>query len=1148
MRKSVQFLLLFLMCISASWTWASDAPERTVLFNMGDYDSQYWRIPALVTAADNSLVAVVDKRGSSLGDLPNTISIMSRRSTDNGKNWSEPVVVAQGGNGKTYGDPAVVLDKKTGNLICMFVGDQGLWNATPYNRQGIYVSKSTDNGVSWSEPVAITDQVYANHSSWYAGFAGSGHGLCLKDGRLMFVLAIRATSATGVPLHNYAIYSDDGGDNWTLSTNAATTAGDEAKVVELEDGDILMSIRNPSKGNRIFCKSTDRGQTWGKAYFETELKDPACNGDIIRYSYSTDEGSEGKSRLLHSLPESTTTRENVTIYLSEDDGETWPIKKRLVDGYSAYSSLTVLSDGTIGALVEEGKWDSNLPGEDGFQLVFYRFTMDWLTSDVTEPPVVSEGTLQLNGTDRYMRIPSADDFNIAIGESYTVTCKVKMPFSGSSCRFVSKRSYTGTANSGTVGWEMWGDMNASTRFSTNLSPAGSPWGGKGNGTGVTFTENQWVHLTWVFDWNENTTNIYVDGVLGESKPLHTDFQSKSLENNFDVLVGAGYSNSDGSASVPAYFMNGEMDDLRFYNKALTLDEIKADMDATVDGTTDGLVAAYDFTDISGVEVSDISGHGHTGTLVNFPNYSTLYTVTIAAPDPEQGTLKVMNGSTEVVSGTGIPENTRLTVVAEPADGYQLKEIRVNDVALERNVNIFTLTQETTVTAEFEEAVPAYCTYEGNSSHDQRYVRSITMNGGTSPFSVSVYSTTRQAVYVDKTDNVLEAYAGEEIQPVVNWAGEWMHGYLYIDYDKDYTFSYTLGSDDYPTADGELVSYTFYSPSDSQWGKNSKGESTKHDSRLDNVPSFTLPESLAPGEYRVRLKIDWCHLDPCGHPDEIPNTLTGNGGNIVDFTLRIVERPATYTVTLPETVENGTLTVMNGSAALVPGANTVEENSELTITAEPAQGYRLESLTVNGSAFTSGDTYTVTGNTEIAVSFAEIPVVTHIITYSVKQGEGTITLSNLEGTETYQSGASLRADKSFKITFSPAEDYTVEKVMYGPTSFGAIMELTLDENNSYTMPVEQFVGNYTFEAYFTYDPGTGIAENDREAISARYANGVLHVEGVTEGEFELCIYNLTGKPVRTATETVVDVADLAKGCYLVKVTTAEAEEVVKFIKK
>ena len=418
-----------------------------------------------------------------------------------------------------------------------------------------------------------------------------------------------------------------------------------------------------------------------------------------------------------------------------------------------------------------------------------------------------------------------------------------------------------------------------------------------------------------------------------------------------------------------------------------------------------------------------------------------------------------------------------------------------------------------------------------------------------PFSLPVYSEPQQPVYADKTDNIFVAYAGTEIQPIVQWEGYYMHGYFYIDYNKDYQFSYTVDSNGYPTADSEIVSYTFYNPNRSETsGFNSKGEVSRNNSKLNSVPSFTLPDDLAPGDYRVRLKIDWNHLDPCGHPEEEDYKLTIESGNIVDFTLRIVERPATYTVTLPETVENGTLTVMNGSAALVPGANTVEENSELTITAEPAQGYRLESLTVNGSAFTSGDTYTVTGNTEIAVSFAEIPVVTHIITYSVKQGEGTITLSNLEGTETYQSGASLRADKSFKITFSPAEDYTVEKVMYGPTSFGAIMELTLDENNSYTMPVEQFVGNYTFEAYFTYDPGTGIAENDREAISARYANGVLHVEGVTEGEFELCIYNLTGKPVRTATETVVDVADLAKGCYLVKVTTAEAEEVVKFIKK
>ena len=295
-----------------------------------------------------------------------------------------------------------------------------------------------------------------------------------------------------------------------------------------------------------------------------------------------------------------------------------------------------------------------------------------------------------------------------------------------------------------------------------------------------------------------------------------------------------------------------------------------------------------------------------------------------------------------------------------------------------------------------------------------------------------------------------------------------------------------------------------------------------------------------------MKIDWCHLDPCGHPDEIANTLTGNGGNIVDFTLRIVERPATYTVTLPETVENGTLTVMNGSVALVPGANTVEENSELTITATPNKGYNLASLTVNGEDITSGETHTVTGATEISVTFEAKP--THTVTYSVVEGEGSIILTSADGTQSYESGEPIEAGTSFKITFDPAEDYKVGRVMYGPSQFGAIMELTLASDNSYTMPAEQFVGNYTFEAYFVYDPETGIAENDREAISARYVSGVLHVEGVTDGEFEVNIYNLTGKLVRTATETTVDVADLAKGCYLVKVTTAEAEKVVKIIKK
>ena len=377
MKKSTQSVLSFLLCLCSSYLVAQSLPERTLVFDMNYDGSKYYRIPALAVAADKSLIAVADKRGNSLQDLPNTISIVSRRSTDYGKTWSAPAVVAQGGNGKTYGDPAVVLDKNSGHLLCIFVGDQGLWTATPSNRQGIYISKSEYNGISWSAPRAITDQIYKDHPEWYAAFAGSGNALQLKDGRLMFVLAVRPDNRSNGPLHNYVCYSDDGGDTWNVS-GVAETVGDEAKVVELENGDILMSIRNPNKGYRKFCKSVDRGETWGQSYIVSDLDDPACNGDIIRYSYTSD----GQSCLLHSLPASSTTRENVSVYLSYDEGRSWKVKKRLFEGYSAYSSLTVLPDGSIGALVEEGKWDSSLSGDDGFRLAFYRFTIDWLTGNV----------------------------------------------------------------------------------------------------------------------------------------------------------------------------------------------------------------------------------------------------------------------------------------------------------------------------------------------------------------------------------------------------------------------------------------------------------------------------------------------------------------------------------------------------------------------------------------------------------------------------------------------------------------------------------------------------------------------------------------------------------------------------------------------
>lgn len=369
-------------CASKKQAVSIPQPEKVLLFKGGDAGSRFYRIPALVTAADGSLVAVVDKRWERMNDLPSHIDVVARRSEDNGRTWSEPILIAGKDTEAGYGDATIVLDRKSGHLLCLMASGNGLWQSNYEDYQHINVCKSTDNGKTWTEPRDITSQIYGPSCSdpvrkkWYGGFAASGRATQLRDGRIMFVMAMRTTPEWGGRLSNYAIYSDDGGETWSVSKNPGDTNGDEAKVVELENGDILMSIRNRDKGRRKFSRSTDRGETWSEPVIQPDLIEPACNGDIIRYSSKTD--GDKRNILLHSLPADSLVRRNVSVSVSYDEGETWPVRRTLMESLSAYSSLTVLPDGTIGMLIEDGKWDANLPGEDDFKIWFYRFSLDWL--------------------------------------------------------------------------------------------------------------------------------------------------------------------------------------------------------------------------------------------------------------------------------------------------------------------------------------------------------------------------------------------------------------------------------------------------------------------------------------------------------------------------------------------------------------------------------------------------------------------------------------------------------------------------------------------------------------------------------------------------------------------------------------------------
>lgn len=325
------------------------------LFTSGVGGYHTYRIPALIVAADGTILAFCEGRRNSARD-DDDIDIMLRRSFDNGTTWKDMQVVFADGE-DTIGNPCPVVDKDTDTI----------WLPFCRNNNRVYVTKSTDNGATWSTPVEITEDVKPSSWSWYA--TGPGHGIQLKSGRLLIPCDHRDKEAEGEPTRSHVIYSDDHGYTWKLG-GVLDDKTNECEAVQTTDHRVYLNMRNYRGNNRrAYAWSEDEGITWSEIKEDESLIEPVCQASVVRF---TDEESYEKNRVLFSNPAST-KREKMTVRVSCDECQNWAVSKVLHSGPSGYSNLAIAPDMTICCLYEKGETDYRET------ITLAQFNIEWLT-------------------------------------------------------------------------------------------------------------------------------------------------------------------------------------------------------------------------------------------------------------------------------------------------------------------------------------------------------------------------------------------------------------------------------------------------------------------------------------------------------------------------------------------------------------------------------------------------------------------------------------------------------------------------------------------------------------------------------------------------------------------------------------------------
>ena len=388
-----------------------DDPEtETIVATVFDTDvanRHYYRIPAIVPLADGRLLAIADDRHNSDTDIGSNrgIDIVGKVSNDNGKTWGETMMIADGNRfiddfGNSHGDAAAVADRETGKLLIMCAsGKQGFMNSTLTNPLlvGRYTS---DDGTVWSGS-EVTEDIYgifADFPEVNALFFSSGR-IC-QSNRIKQGEYYRIYSAICGPggVGSLVLYSDDFGQTWQAlgGPGARPTIapfGDEAKVEELPDGNVLLSCRSKqtATSGRLFNIYDYTTGSWGEMVVSNNPESGtfseicSCNGELLIVPVIRASDQRPMHLALQSVPRGP-GRQKVSIYYKplmepadydEPSDFSWGWQcYQVTENYSAYSTMIATAGGDIAFLLEDC---NDNPSTSAYDLVFKSLSISTIT-------------------------------------------------------------------------------------------------------------------------------------------------------------------------------------------------------------------------------------------------------------------------------------------------------------------------------------------------------------------------------------------------------------------------------------------------------------------------------------------------------------------------------------------------------------------------------------------------------------------------------------------------------------------------------------------------------------------------------------------------------------------------------------------------